>query len=680
MKKLILTMGIVSAIFGCMLVGEKDVQAGQEGNPPESIKLDNIFTIPEGSDSSVVEDTNTKHYYVQVTPDRGLHKNGAIWSTPSNELDLTKDFEASMYVYFGGMGSSAADGMAFVMQNSAEQGDTILKGAQGSQMGVWASEEHYGPFNGIQNSFAVEFDAHYNDGFDWDVGKTLGKVNHLAWGYPGKESTYRDEGEGNRVLNHNDVQSIDPLSNDKWYLFNVKWTASAEGKTGTLQYYYGDNRATNPVVTIKDIDLQDVFGGTNVVWGFTGSTGAKTDNNQVAFAKVPGLVNADGTATVSDSSKKVIASQDITGNKVSSGDTLSYKIGANYKDGKQDWEEILANFKLDGDVIYKPGTLKLVKTDQKGTEKSSTLVDSSWTDKTLDKINLGKLGKLSTDANTAAYITFDVTAGAAGMVNQSSGTLKGDNSVVTTNALSYEISPNEAPTLTLADAGKSIDLDNGTDYDFKGTWKDVDSDTASLFYTIDGGDAVSFESDLKNDPKDKDYDYSGTVPTKELAIGTHKVSIYAKDAEGASSNIETVTVNVLGALQFANISKTATYETAKIPTGSDSVVINRGSDWDVSVKDTRAAGSNWHVDLTLTAPFTSEDGHVLKEALMYKSGTNETEFVVGKPMTVYSAATVDNKDVPINWTADQGVLMVAHSSDYRGTYTAGLNWSLVDAP
>ena len=688
MKRMILAIGMVGIILSYMALGETHVQAAYENNPPQSIKLDNIFTTPAGSDSTVVQNGTTKKSYVQVTPDEGKNKNGAIWSTANNTLDLTKDFESSMYVYFGGMGENAADGMAFVMQNDARQGNTIIKGS-GAQMGVWASDVHYGPFDGIQNSFAVEFDSHYNDGFDWNVGKSIG--DHLAWGFPGQKSTYKDEGEGNRILNHNAVQSIQQMSNDRWYSFNVKWNAT----TKVLQYSYGDIKdkagdkeegpVVLPVVSVK-IDPQTIFGGTNVVWGFTGSTGSSTENNQVAFAKVPGLVNEEGTETVTNSSGDVVAGKDVTGKKVSLGDNLHYKVGSKYTSGKQDWENILADFKLDGDVTYKPGTLKVVKKAQDGTEKTTLLPDSSWSNKALSKVNLGKLGTYTADANSSAYITFDVTADKVGMVNQSEAALNGDNYLTKTNALSYEISQNKAPTLTLADAGKSVDVTEGDAYKFNGTWKDVDSDTANLSYSVDGGSAVSFASDVKNDPKGQDHNYSATVPATSLPLGTHKVSVYAVDSDGAKSNVETVTINVAtaGLLQFVNIPTTTSYGSIEIPAGKESVDISRGNDWDVRVKDTRKTGSHWHVDLTLTEPFTTGKGtaneHVLKEALVYKTGTSQTEFTVGTAVKVYDKTTVNGDDVPIKWADNQGVLMVAHSADYKGAYAAKLNWALVDAP
>lgn len=671
MKKVFLILGIMSSmIIGFVLQGQTDVQAQNENMPPKSINLDNIFTTPTGSDSTIVQNKTTKKSYVQVTPDTAQNKHGAIWSTTNNKMDLTKDFEASMYVYFGGMRDHAADGMAFVMKNDGKNGNTLIKGT-GGQIGVWASEAYQGPFDGIQNSFAVEFDPYYNAGFDYNVG---GKFNHLAWGYPGKESTYKDTG-GKRVLNHNDVQNIDEMSNDKWYSFNVKWDASKK----TLQYQYSDK----PTITVK-IDPQDIFGGTSVDWGFTGSTGDLSQNAQVAFAKVPGLVEEEGTETVTNSSGDVIASQDITGKKVSSGDILSYKIGSKYTGGKQDWVNVLGEFNLDGGVTYQSGTLKMVRTAQDGKVTTTTLPDSAWSGKTLNNINFNKLGKYSKDADTSAYITFDVKTGAIGMVNQTASTLTGDNYIGTTNTASYEISKNKAPVITLADTGKTVDITDGAAYDFKGTWKDIDSDTASLSYSVDNGTAVPFDSDIKNDPKNQAHEYSGSVPSTALAIGTHKVSVYATDVDGAKSNVETVTINSLGLLQFANVPKTINYGSAEIPTGKDSVVINRGSDWDVRVKDTRKVGSHWHVALTLTEPFTSGKGtineHVLKDALIYKTATTETEFTVGTAVNVYDTTTVNSNDVDINWANDQGVLMVAHSADYAGAYTSVLNWALVDAP
>ena len=71
-----------------------------EDNPPSGIILDGLFTTPStGSNSSIIND-----HLVSVTPGTANQK-GAIWSIDDLKMDLTKDFTASMYLYFGNNGA-----------------------------------------------------------------------------------------------------------------------------------------------------------------------------------------------------------------------------------------------------------------------------------------------------------------------------------------------------------------------------------------------------------------------------------------------------------------------------------------------------------------------------------------------------------------------------------------------
>lgn len=115
-----------------------------EDNPPSSIILDGLFTTPStGSNSSIINDQ-----LVSVTPGTANQK-GAIWSIDDIKMDLTKDFTATMYLYFGNNGNNAADGMAFVMHNDSRGVNAIAK--SGASLGVWADEGYNGSkTSGIQ--------------------------------------------------------------------------------------------------------------------------------------------------------------------------------------------------------------------------------------------------------------------------------------------------------------------------------------------------------------------------------------------------------------------------------------------------------------------------------------------------------------------------------------------------
>ncbi|PFJ08955.1 hypothetical protein COD67_22920, partial [Bacillus cereus] len=364
-----LFMVVISLLMpGTGWLAPAKVEAANENNPPSKIDLKGIFTMPTGSNSSIIGGN-----MVEITPNIANQK-GGIWSTDINKMDLTKNFTASMYIYFGNQGANAGDGMAFVMHNDA-RGINAL-GNMGSGLGVYASQGYgQSKTNGVQNSFAVEFDTYINnndnDGY-FDTNVTQG--NHVAWSYPGKVDTYIDYytfPSNRRTMKHNNVdgnvgvQFPGLLSNDSWRKFTVNWNAINSQITYQLQGL--------PAYTLS-LNVQDVFGSNQVYWGFTGSTGSKFQNNRVTFDQVPGLVEADVKETITKKDNSIVES----GTSVNTGEELTYKINAKYLSGKQDWTNIILKSVLNGYVSYIPGSMTI--TTPTGT---TPLDDSAWSGQSL---------------------------------------------------------------------------------------------------------------------------------------------------------------------------------------------------------------------------------------------------------------------------------------------------------
>lgn len=100
--------------------------------------------------------------------------------------------------------------------------------------------------------------------------------------------------------------------------------------------------------------------------------------------------------------------------------------------------------------------------------------------------------------------------------------------------------PKVPPVVTLFN--KDSDYD-GQDYVLTGQWKDEDSKSVDLFYTIDGGSPVKFSSP-QNQPVNQWYDYSTTIKAGVMApTEKHVIQVYAVDTETLKSNVETVTLS-----------------------------------------------------------------------------------------------------------------------------------------
>ncbi|MGX7418664.1 L-type lectin-domain containing protein [Carnobacterium gallinarum] len=519
-------MGVIGACL-IFLTGAVSVEAANEGSPPPNIELENIFQIPTNSASSVLEINGGN--VVQLTPAE-QRKNGAIWSTDKNKMNLLKDFEASMYLYFGNQGTSAADGMAFVMQNDARGPGTIISG-DGSQLGVWDAPKPNTWGYGIEKSFAIEFDTHYNGGNGFD--SPVEDRDHIAWNFPGvrdKNATYEDHylwpgTVSKRKLIHNGIAyPSGELSSDKWYPFNIKWSASA--KTITYQF---DNLAP---VTAPIPNPQAIFGSDEVYWGFTGSTGDNVEMNRVAFEKVPGLVNATAKTTITNQKDESVA-----GKVVSRGEKLTYRIDASYISGKQDWKEVIANMELSEAVDYVEGTLY-----GKSTGGIEVILDDSLFNEGSLEVELGTL----TTTEPLAYLYFDAVVKSNTEITEvaESSVFSGKNHIENSNKVTYQISQNQAPNLTLDNENTLQTVGTNTNYEVTGTWKDPDETVTSLRYVVNGNEIGTSQETSASANQETAYTY--WIPAEFLKPGIENtLEVYAVDQEGLESQHQSLKVRVL---------------------------------------------------------------------------------------------------------------------------------------
>ncbi|WP_088013284.1 L-type lectin-domain containing protein [Gottfriedia acidiceleris] len=501
------------------------VEAANENNPPSKINLNSIFTTPSGSNSSVIGEN-----IVQITPNT-TYQRGGIWSTVNNKMDLTKNFSSTMYMYFGNQGSNAGDGMAFVMHNDPN-GTNALSPNTGSGLGVYAGQTNgASKTNGIQKSFAIEFDTFVNnssaDGY-FDTNVTAG--NHVAWSYPGKSETYIDYNillDFRRTMKHNNVDGNvgvqfvpGGLSNDKWRKFTINWNASTSNLTYQLE-------GLAPVVV--PINVQDVFGSTSVYWGFTGSTGSRYELNRVTFESVPGLVNAEVSEIITKSDGSVVEDNSL----VLQGEELTYTINAKYLSGKQDWQNIILKTLLNNYVTYIPNTLEI-----SDGSNDITLNDEIWSSKSLE-VNLPNLN--TTKNSVTLKFKVKVNSVTKDTLVSEESYFEGDNYIAHTGLSQYIIKKNQAPIVKINDT-VPVHLLVGADYDVKGTWADEDNNTNSLYYMIDGN-LLKIESvDNGGSPISQDWSY--LVTSDKLKLGENTFQVYSKDEEGVISTQEELKIFV----------------------------------------------------------------------------------------------------------------------------------------
>ena len=89
-SKIVLTLFSAIGIMSSL----NSVVKAESPDPPSSLPLDNVFTVPSGANSYV--DGN-----IVVITKNIQSKIGSIFSTEINKLDLAQSFQAEMYVYLG---------------------------------------------------------------------------------------------------------------------------------------------------------------------------------------------------------------------------------------------------------------------------------------------------------------------------------------------------------------------------------------------------------------------------------------------------------------------------------------------------------------------------------------------------------------------------------------------------
>lgn len=361
---------------------------------PNHVRLDNIFETNLGvsGNSASVQDG-----VVKITNDLS-NELGAVWSTPNNMLDFTKDFRAVMHINQGDRGYGAADGLVFVIQGLSNQVKWFTH--SGAAMGA-LGENHYNGALGIPNSIGIEFDLYGNDGpaggyFDKGI-TSIYNNNHVAVVYPGIASGYLDNwslfGSTRNVVHHDLMNNIN-LAGGQWTRFELNWIV----EEGILTAKVGNNESIT--IDPEYLNSQVFQNGTvsKAYWGFTGSTGPSNfAKQQVVFEEVPGLVEAETSISLADQEGVAIGE----GSSVYGTSVLNTTVTANWLGGKQNWEDIISEIELPPSLEVVPNTTKI-----NGLDRS----DDAWDGRILSTTlgDIPNLGTFSGNTLVKVEITFDV--------------------------------------------------------------------------------------------------------------------------------------------------------------------------------------------------------------------------------------------------------------------------------
>lgn len=706
MKKLKVWLGLIIGIvlgLGQHVMGYADSDYDNAlKTAPQGISLENIFTpgTTSNNTAAVVTTTNPAITGTQAAKvNNGKNQFGAIWSTADNVFNLKKNETASMWIYFGNTGKKAADGMALVFQNDSRglnATPTFGKTIYGETLGVWgiATDRKQATADkiaasAIQNSWALEFDTHLNkstsysnagdaDSFDVDFGGP-----HLANGYPGDVATYnmvktsqllpipssgyyaRQQHEG--VLNGDYTL----LSNGAWHHLTVDWKADSKILTYTFNDKDPVDGTDQPGVSEQatlDLDKIDPDHTDQIQWGFTGATGSSYENNLVVMEKIPGLVDAKASTTLTDKDTNQVIDD---GGILKGGHKFQLDYQLNYLDGKQSWKDLTAKMSLPTHLNY--DTAKITYAD--GTTSSLSLngvVDN--------QIEWSLPTALST-ANPRATITLTGTAEdvkGATSVAASASTFNAVNGVVTTDTSAFTLNPTlELNLFSLS--GSSVQIEVGASATFKGLviipeGVDLSNDDMTVSSTLNGASLPDFKM-----PTGDDGRFDLTLTPGQLKAGSNSLKLWVTDPYQNVSNEVTYTITVPGQLTFQAVAEASSFEKTSL-TGS-SQQIKRTSDWQVKILDTREAGASWALQVTAT-PFISSDGRTLAGELRYYDEDGQTA-IGGDPIMVSKGVSTDTDDVTDvvgNWQDESGLLLDVDGGAVQGDYESTITWTLNNVP
>lgn len=441
---------------------------------PDALTLDHIFQTGTGGgsanhssvvsldkDNKVVDDSSTAATKAIVKLTDAGGQLGSEWSTPANTFNINKDSKINMWMYFGNQYDSA-DGMAFVLQNDT-RGVGAISGI-GESLGVWGIDEGGSSAQtakpAIKNAWALEFDTYGNNdtgaGTSFDNAPEVKGSNHLAYGYPSLPSTYRLKMGGilsfYAVMNHQGVIKTSHLSNAAWHHVTLDYKTLSVTQ-GSMTYTIDDKDPTTGAVLTGQSQTAPIDktrftadgkngNGTDIMWGFTGSTGSKYENNLIMFEQISNLVSATGVQKVTDTTNN---DEDVTNNgKVMSGDQLNFKTTLTYKEGKQDWKKIKALLNVPTNVtLAEAATIKYAD----GT------VDNFNTNTAANETITKELSKDLTSANNTATISMTGTANTVTADTKATSPVShfnGNNAIVESNAANFTIS---VPSQTLSITG-----------------------------------------------------------------------------------------------------------------------------------------------------------------------------------------------------------------------------------
>lgn len=668
-------------------------------------------TNPDSPNTSVIQMTNA------------TWQTGAVWGNMANDnyFDTTHEQTASMWIYFGRIsGVTPADGMAFVLHNDPNGGDSIALSADGipvngQSLGVWGADWQTKNDNpeqlsrtAIQKSWALEFDTFTNfetsnitgegNSFDSNIDPNLQRSDqHIAANYPANSNIYKN-GTGNYGRQYFTMDHLQPnifstynspptnLVDSKWHHITINWTP-IDDFNGTLSYAYNDkNPTTGAPLTPQakasyPIDLTQLgITSTNkkLYWGFTGSTGKNYQNNLVVFESIPSFVDAEAKSAVYDDSQ---GGAQITNSNtlVDPNADIRYTYSLNYKGWTRTWDGINALMKVPDNVTFTSGTITYPDSpNDKNPRPIPAEVFENVKDNQLEYLLPEGLDSDSRNAQIELKGHTIAKAPTQLTVPSVHSSFEGDNLITGADTQDFKIrarklslessSPNPItlkPHESTTVPGKVTYVGSGTtpSYTTMNVYQTLNGSTTNLGKIVDS--SGNFNLNFNTDQLNK----------------VNTLSFYVTDSYGNTSNTISRNINVGGLLTFGYIQDKVAFKSTNGSFGNQ--IIPRLGDWQVDVIDSREKGSNWTVQAKASDLILTEDLQTpLKGNLIYRDVQGKDHNILNNATSV-ATHTKDieepqTKNITDSWTSNSGILLSMENGNVEGNYQVEIQWILLD--
>lgn len=450
------------------------------------------------------------------------------------------------------------------------------------------------------------------------------------------------------------------LSDHRWHHVTMTYTPpTGSDANGSMTYTYDDknadtgqpqtpaNSATVPIILSK-FSLAD--GSTKVRWGFTGSTGANTENSYVIFDQIPGEADTSATATLSQQgSDGNYTTVDSSTGALTSGTPVKLEYDFKRTGGTKDWKDVNADLKIPSSITLTSGTIS----NPDGTDGGS--VDLSKLSGTDLPVSMGTNGDgLTLSGTQSGKITlYGTVKDTTATESSTSSYFQGSNasSVAQLTGFSVKKSP---LSMDIDDSASTlkVNYDSGKDASVIGVAVPTDTTLSrsdiTIHPTLNGVALDSFKMDDEAyiNPNYGNTGFTYPIANDKLKSGENTISFYATDTAGDKSPTISRTITA-GTAQLGATSGDLSFGSSAL-TGSGST-LSRDGTWSLDVDDSLTSGSTWKLEAATdgmfqqnTATSTPLDGSLIYTA---SDGTTET---LGSSPTEIASGTSDGTTTSTN--------------------------------